>query len=399
MIRSRYLQQRARAGDPVALARILVSIPSVNPDLEPGGAGEEEIARQCAEWLGEWGYEVRLGRVAEGRWNVTASRGQGDPVLLLNGHLDTVGVRGMEGNPFSGELRGGRIWGRGAADMKGGVAMLLATAAGLAREPWPGGCLRLALTADEENASLGMQVLLQEGLSAHAAVVAEPTSLAVMPAHKGFLWIEGEVRGRAAHGSRYDLGVDAIFHAARFLAALEEVQEELEARPRHPLLGRPSFHVGTIQGGTAPSVYPHSCRFVLERRTLPGEGPAEAMAAFHRVFRDLKRNTPAMAGRLRQGLFRAGTEVPLDSPLVQGLLQAVREEGMPDKVEGMTAWVEAGCLNEAKIPAVCFGPGSIALAHGAVEWVAAEELALGTRILTRFARRFLEASGPFHGGW
>lgn len=397
MIRSQQVQDQARAGDPVALARILVSIPSVNPDLEVGGAGEEEVARQCAEWLVQWGYRVRLEEVALGRWNVTASRGEGGAVLLLNGHLDTVGVEGMEGDPFSGELRDGRIWGRGAADMKGGVAMVLATACELARGS-PPGCLQVALTADEENASTGMQALLREGLRADAALVAEPTSLSVMPAHKGFLWIEGEVVGKAAHGSRSDLGVDAIFHAARFLAALDEVQEELEAVAPHPLLGRPSFHAGTIQGGTAPSVYPQSCRFVLERRTLPGEGPADAMAAFLRVFEKVKRRTPGMTGTLHEGLFRPGTEVPVDSPLVQGLLAAAREEGLVGKVEGMTAWVEAAYLNEAHIPAVCFGPGSIALAHGAVEWVEAGEVVMGARVLTRFARGFLERFGALDGG-
>ncbi len=385
------VREEALLGDPVALTRAMVAIPSVNPELEAGGAGEEAMARQCGRWLERWGYAVELKEVAPGRWNVVARRtgggGEGR-TLILNGHLDTVGVGGMRGSPFGGEVREGGGWGRGSCDMKGGLAIILSTAAELSRLSHPGE-LVVALTADEEHASLGMQDFAGGGLRADGAVVCEPTELAVMPAHKGFLWVEAEFRGRAAHGSRPDQGVDAILHAARFLTALEPLGARLRGGPPHPLLTHPSFHTGTIRGGSAPSVYPDRCQLVLERRTLPGEAPSAVLREFQEVLDGVRAACPHVDGTLEAGLFRPGTEVPVDSSLVGSLLGAVREEGLVPRVEGMTAWVDAAFLNEAGVPAVCFGPGSIARAHGAEEWVPVEELEAGARILTRFARSFL----------
>jgi acetylornithine deacetylase len=386
--------EKAGSGDPVALTRAMVAIPSVNPELEEGGAGEEAMARQCGTWLDGWGYAVELAEVAPGRWNLVARRAGGGGegrTLILNGHLDTVGVGGMSIPPFGGEVREGRVWGRGACDMKGGLAIILSTAAELSRRPHAGE-LTVALTADEEHASVGMQAFAGGDVRADGAVVCEPTNLAVMPAHKGFLWVEAEFRGRAAHGSRPDQGVDAILHAARFLTALEPLGARLREGPPHPLLAYPSFHAGTVRGGSAPSVYPEGCHLVLERRTLPGEDPASVLGEFQEVLDGLRDSVPHLDGRLEAGLFRPGTEVPPDSWLVRTLLAAMEREGLQPGVEGMTAWVDAAFLNEAGVPAVCFGPGSIAQAHGAEEWVPVAELEAGARVLARFARSFLEGT-------
>lgn len=382
--------ERALEGHPVALTRALVAIPSVNPILEAGGAGEEGIARQCARWLEAWGFETRMMEVAPGRHNVVSvHRGQSSGAhLILNGHLDTVGVAGMGIPPFEGDISGGKVWGRGACDMKGGLAIILATARTLAREGHPG-VLTVAFTADEEHASVGMQAFVEEVGGAEGAVVCEPTSLAVMPAHKGFLWVDADFRGKAAHGSRPEEGVDAILHAGLFLAALKPLEAKIRESGRHLLLDYPSFHAGTIRGGSAPSVYPQDCRLVLERRTLPGEDPAALLAEFQEVLDRVSAENPGMDGKLKAGLFRPGTEVAVESPLVQGLLRASELEGGFGRVEAMTAWVDAAFLNEAGIPAVCFGPGSIAQAHSEREWVPVEELELGARILTRFALEFL----------
>ncbi len=380
---------QARTGDPVALARAMVAIPSVNPLMEEGGTGEEAMAQQCGAWLEGWGYEIKLEEVDTARWNVVATRGgSGGRRLILNGHLDTVGVGGMTVPPFDGDLSDGKVWGRGACDMKGGLAIILATAATLAKEDHPGE-LVVALTADEEHASIGMQAFSETVGGAAAAVVCEPTKLAVMPAHKGFLWVNAEFRGTAAHGSRPEEGVDAILHAGHFLAALGKLEARLLAGPKHPLLEYPSFHAGTIEGGSAPSVYPHRCKLVLERRTLPGEDPSAIMDEFREVLEEVREQVPEMDVALTPGLFRPGTEVPVASDLVQGLLAAMEAEGLERRVEAMTAWVDAAFLNEAGIPAVCFGPGSIAHAHSAKEWVPVQELEMGARILTRFAREFL----------
>lgn len=379
---------RAAAGDPVALTQAMVAIPSVNPAMEPGGAGEEVLAGQVQDWLRGWGYGTELLEVSPGRWNVVGRLGNEGEHLILNGHLDTVGVSGMEISPFSGQQRDGRVWGRGACDMKGGLAIILATAATLAKER-TGGTLTIAFTADEEHASIGMQEFSASVERATAAVVCEPTSLAIMPAHKGFLWVDVEFKGKAAHGSRPEEGVDAIAHAGHFLSALRDLEIRLREGPRHPLLGLPSFHSGTIQGGSAPSVYPDRCCLVLERRTLPGEEPQAILAQFQDILDGVKAEDPSVDAGLSQGLFRPGTEVPTGSSLVRQLLASAEEEGVKPKVEPMTAWVDAAFLNEVGIPSVCFGPGSIAQAHAAVEWVPTSELETGARILTRFARGFL----------
>lgn len=377
------------SGDPVALTRALVSIPSVNPTLAPGGTGESAIAAACASWLEGWGLDVRVDEVAPGRFNVVARLDGTGPTLLLNGHLDTVGVEGMRGDPFGASMSEGRIWGRGSCDMKAGVAALMSAAARVAGSgPRPN--LVVALTADEEHASLGMDALVRSGVRADMAVVCEPTRLAVMPAHKGFVWIEARFHGMAAHGSRPESGVDAIRHAALYLAALDRHAESLAARSRHPLLGRGTFHAGTISGGTAESVYPDACQLLLEQRTLPGESPESVLADFQGVLDDVAGREPRMKAALNVTLQRPGTEVPVESELVQGLLQASSAQGVEARVEGMTAWVDAAFLNQAGIPAVCFGPGDIAQAHTAEEWVAVEEVTSCADILETFARRVAE---------
>lgn len=386
------LGEAARAGDPVALARALVAVPSVNPVLAPGGAGEADVARLCAGWLAEWGFDPTVSEVAPGRHNVVARLEGTGPTLLLNGHLDTVGVEGMTVPPFAAELRDGRILGRGSCDMKGGIASLLAAAARLAAEG-ERPSLVVALTADEEHASLGMDALVRSGVRADLAVVCEPTSLAVMPAHKGFVWIRAAFRGRAAHGSRPDAGVDAIRHAGLYLAALDAYADTLRGRAAHKLLGHGSFHAGTIRGGTAESVYPDACALLLERRTLPGESPERVLSEFREVLDRLAKKEPSLTATLDVTLDRPGTEVTTDSVLVRGLLQACEECGVTPAVQGMTAWVDAAFLNEAGIPAVCFGPGDIGQAHSADEWIEASQILACADVLERFARSLVPASG------
>lgn len=376
----------------VEMARRLVQTASVNPVLEKGGTGEGEIAELVAGWLGQWGYSTRTTEVATGRFNVVARRGRGSgPALLLNGHLDTVGVEDMP-DPFSGDIREGRLYGRGAADMKGGVACILAAAARLAADELPGELI-VALTADEEHASLGMEALVASGIDADAAVVCEPTELAVMPAHKGFLWIEAVVKGRAAHGSRPELGVDAIAHAGHLLVAFEAEAARLARDTEHPLLGPASVHAGTVSGGSAPSVYPDRCEVVFERRTLPGETADQVMREAEAVLARARQGCPELDASLEPGLFRAGTEVPAASPVVQGLLGACERAGVAGTVAGMSAWVDACFLNRSGIPAVCFGPGSIAQAHTNGEWISISEIEACAKILTDFSRRFLGVRG------
>jgi acetylornithine deacetylase len=357
----------------------------VNPTLARGGAGEAAMATATARLLEGWGFDTVVHEVEPGRPNVVARLAGSGPTLLLNGHLDTVGVEGMTIDPFGAELVGTRLTGRGSCDMKGGVAALLAASCRLAADgPRPN--LIVALTADEEYASIGMAALVADAPAAELAVVCEPTSLAVMPAHKGFVWMEVDFRGRAAHGSRPDVGIDAIRHAGLYLAALDGHARDLAARPAHPLLGHGSFHAGTIRGGTAESVYPDRCRLLLERRTMPGERPDDVVAEFTAVLDEVQAREPELDATLRMTLERPGTEVPVESRLVQGLVEAGAAEGSPAPVQGMTAWVDAAFLNEAGVPAVCYGPGSIEQAHTDDEWIHVEEIRTCARVLERFAR-------------
>jgi acetylornithine deacetylase len=385
----------AEAGDPVALTRALVAIPSVNPALEADGAGEAAVAGYCARCLAEWGFAVETVDASPGRTSVVARHGDAGtgPTLLFNGHLDTVGVEGMTVPPFEGVLTGGRIVGRGACDMKAGVAALMAAARRLVLQGH-GGQLVVALTADEEHASCGMAALIERGLRADAAVVCEPTDLAVMPAHKGFAWYEVAFRGRAAHGSRPEVGVDAIRHAGLFLSALDDLDRELSGRTPHPLLGHGSLHAGTISGGVAPSVYPERCVLTLERRTLPGEDPSSVRAEVEQVLARAAETTSAMQASLVQTLVRPATEVEGGHPLVRGLLEALSRQGRTARIAGMTAWVDAAFLNEAGTPTVCFGPGSIAQAHGPDEWVEVDQITACADILVDFGSRLLQTGIP-----
>ena len=379
--------ETARSADPVALARLLVRVPSVNPSLAPGGEGEGRIAEVAATLLRGWGFDVETPEVASGRRNVVARmEGSGKATLMLNGHLDTVGVEGMTVPPFGAQMLGSRLVGRGACDMKGGVAALLAAAARLAAVgPRPN--LLVVLTADEEHASLGMDAFVRGGLSADLAVVCEPTGLAVMPAHKGFVWVRGTFRGRAAHGSLPEEGIDAIRHAALFVSALDRYGEALRSRVPHPLLGYGSVHAGTIHGGSAPSVYPEHCEVQLECRTMPGTSADTVLAELQTVLDGVRAREADLRAELLVTLARPGSEVSAESALVRGLLAACEAHRVRPDVRGMTAWVDAAFLNEAGVPAVCFGPGSTAQAHTADEWIETSEIVACADVLETFARR------------
>lgn len=388
--------------DAVALAQALVATPSVNPELDPDGAGEAAIAALTADWLTAWGFHVEMVDAAPGRPSVVArlERGPG-PSLILNGHLDTVGVAGMTIDPFDPAVLDGRLWGRGSADMKGGVAAALAAARDVVRDAAAGvsggfaGTLIVALTADEEEAGRGARGLVAAGLKADGAIVCEPTSLDIMPAHKGFTWIEVRFRGRAAHGSRPDRGVDAIHHAGRFLARLGQLEAALTGGEPHPLLGHGSVHAGTIRGGTAPSVYPESCTLVLERRTLPGEGEDAFRGEVAAVLEALRPELPALDVDVRVTLHRNGADVSPDHPLVTAMVEAARTAGgsgggaLEPAIVGMTAWVEAATWVEGGTPAICFGPGGIEAAHSADESAPVDEIRAAHRALAELVRRFL----------
>jgi acetylornithine deacetylase len=247
----------------------LVSTPSVNPSLGPGD-GEAEAAELAATLLGDAGLEVERVEPERGRTSIVGTLRGHDPgpTLMLNGHLDTVPEGGMA-DAFCPRIDGDRLYGRGSYDMKGGVAACIAAARTLARMGAPfAGTLQVSAVADEEHGSLGTRAVL-EGTSPTAVVVTEPTGLVPCSAHRGFAWIEIRTRGRAAHGSMPELGVDANLMMGRVLAAFDGMSGALHASEPHPILGRGSQHVSRLEGGGVPSVYADRCRLELERRTVP----------------------------------------------------------------------------------------------------------------------------------
>jgi acetylornithine deacetylase len=370
-------------GDAVALARALIQIDSRNPTLAPDSPGEGDCARTLASVLDDWGFSVHLMEGVPGRPNVVARIGPaGAPALMLNGHLDVVGVEGMVHEPFSAENRNGRMYGRGSADMKGGLAAICAAAAMGASSRSKRQILVTAVV-DEEYESLGMRALLAAGIRAEEAIIAEPTRLAVCPAHRGFAWFDVELRGRAAHGSRYDLGLDAITHAGLLLTELDRLERTRQAGPTHPLLGRGSLHASTIEGGVGMSTYPELCNLAIERRTIPGESVQKATREITDACARVKSDRPEFDARVTLSTAQLPSDVPVDAPIVRRLVGAVEREGIPVRIEGLSAWTDAAILNEAGIPTVCFGPGDIALAHAAEEFVPVDDIERATRVLAR----------------
>ena len=375
-------------GNAVALLEALVRLDSRNPTLVPGAPGEGELATFLEGVLSQWGLETRLQEVERGRPNVIATlRGTGSGrSLMFNGHIDTVDVAGMIHPPFDAERRAGRVYGRGASDMKGGVAAMCAAAARLRGSL--AGDLVIACVVDEEWASLGTRALLDAGIRTDAAVVTEPTNLRLMPAHKGFLWLDIAVTGRAAHGSRWDIGIDAIRGAGLVLAELDRMDRELLPRQSHRLLGRPSIHASLISGGSGMSTYPDRCVVRVERRTLPGEENPDVMASIESACRRVREARPEFGIDVTLSLSQPPSDVSDDAPIVTALADSLADRGLPSESAGMSAWTDAALLNERGIPAICFGPGDMGLAHAAEEYIEEREIESATETLVSLAQRW-----------
>jgi acetylornithine deacetylase len=359
----------------IDLARRLVRTDSVNPSLVPGAAGEAAIARLVADELAAIGARTALHEPEPGRTSVVGVlRGAGGGrSLMLNAHLDTVGVAGMA-DPFSGELRDGRIHGRGAYDMKGALAACIAAARALRDAGVPlAGDVVVAGVADEEHASLGTFDLVDR-YRVDGAIVTEPTSLALCLAHKGFVWLEVTTRGRAAHGSRPGLGIDANLRMGRVLVRLEAVERDLHRGRRHPLVGRASLHAATLHGGTGLSTYAASCTLGIERRTIPGETEADAVAEIRAILDALRAEDPSFEADLSVRLARAPFEARPDSALAACAADALAAAlGRPADIIGDSPWMDAAILGAAGIDTIVLGPHGTG-AHADDEWVDAESV-------------------------
>lgn len=382
----------------------LVRIDSVNPSLAEGGAGESEIAAYVAEVLREIGLEVAVHEPQPGRPSVVgrlggARAGPAGPTLMWNAHYDTIGVEGMEA-PFEPEIRGGRLYGRGAYDMKGSVAAGLAAARALVETGTElAGELLVASVADEEYASLGTADLLDR-YDVDAAIVTEPSGLDLCLAHRGFVWIRVETRGRAAHGSDYEAGIDANLRMGRFLSRLEEHGRNLRRRPGHWLLGPPSLHAPLLRGGTGLSTYADRSALHIERRTVPRETVGQVEHELRELLAELADEDPTFVASLEILFSRDPFETDEDAEIVKVVRRvAERVLGREPAVVGESPWMDSALLAGAGVDTVVFGPAGGG-AHASEEWVDLASVARLARILAGSAVAYCGAAGgkPSAGG-
>ena len=366
----------------------LVAIDSVNPSLVPGGAGEAAVAQAAAHRMRRSGLDVQIEDVVKGRPNVVGvleGRSQG-PTLMFCGHLDTVGVIGMT-EPFNPVERDGKLYGRGAQDMKGGLAAMISAAESIANSGGlESGRLVVAGVIDEEFKSLGADALVKSW-KADAAVITEPTDMVIGIGHKGYQWVEVETQGRAAHGSRPTEGRDAILRMGRVLARLESLSQQLQLKHAHPIVGRASLHASLIEGGRELSTYPDHCSLQMERRTIVGEPEDVALREVEEILDSLRREDGEFEGTASMLFGQPPYETPPDHALPQLLEDAMGRLGGRTNRSGMTFWTDAAILGKAGIPTVIFGPGGAGL-HGLDEHVIVAEVIICRDALIELARDF-----------
>jgi acetylornithine deacetylase len=372
----------------IRLLRELVAVNSVNPTLVRGAPGEREIADLIAAEMRRGGLDVSVETVTHGRPNVVGilegrTRGRS---LMFCGHTDTVGVTGMI-DPFTPQEHSGRLYGRGAQDMKGGVAAMISAATSIAqRGSLECGRLVVACVVDEEHSSIGADALVKSW-RADAAVVTEPTDLQIAVGHKGFAWVDIVVHGKAAHGSRPAEGQDAILRLGRVLSRLETLDRALQAQPPHPLVGTGSLHASIIEGGRELSSYPDRASVQIERRTLPSEAEAIALHEVQQILDALAAKDPTFRAEATAMFSRPAYEIGPDHELPGVLSDALAHAGGRPRISGASFWTDAAVLGHAGIPSVLFGPGGAGL-HSTEEYVNVADVIVCRDALVELARRF-----------
>ena len=372
------------------LLAALVRLPSVNPmgrtSIPPEITFEHRVTAFLEEQLRALDIPVERQTVAPGRDNLIARYTPPTPSpfsVLWECHQDTVPIDGMVVEPFGGVIESGRLYGRGACDVKAGAAAMLTAFARLVREKPPGSAaVTLAFTVDEEHTFLGVQHLMKSGLRTDCAIVAEPTLLNIVKAHKGVVRWQIETSGVACHSSRPDLGINAVYRMARIVTAIETYASRLMQTRSDPLLGPPTLSVGMIQGGVSPNTVPDSCRIELDRRLLPGEQAADAPADLDAFIRQ---QTETPFNTIPPKLSCPPLHSPSAGTLIQRLGQAIDAEVGTHEVIGVPFGTDASTIADAGIPAVVFGPGDIQQAHTKDEWVDLQQVEQAARILFRFA--------------
>jgi len=368
--------------DPVELLCALTAINSVNSSLVPGAPGESEIADFISKWFSDRDFEVTRLEERAGRPSIVAvSKGAtSDRKIMLNGHIDTVTIASYEGEPLNPIQKDGNVYGRGTFDMKGGLAAMM-VAANRAAKSGINGQVIVAAVADEEHASFGTEEVLKR-FTADVGIVAEPTMLGLTIAHKGFSWFDVVIHGRAAHGSRHDLGIDAISKAGHALVALESYAQELLTRNKIEFLETGSLHASIIRGGEEDSSYPAECTISIERRTVPGETHETVSAEIKAILDGLVATVPDFNYSLIEGLARRPLQVSRDHKIVKSIQNHYQaHKGTDVTLRGEWYWTDAALMNDAGITSVLFGVDGEG-AHAATEWATETSVHTVTAVIT-----------------
>ena len=348
----------------------MVQINSVNPGLDENGPGEYEIGMYIAERLQEMGVEPIIDELSAGRLNVTGMiKGDGTGrSLMLNAHMDTVGVKGMA-EPFSGRIEDGKLYGRGAYDMKGSIAAILGAAKSIQESSiMPKGDLVLSFVADEEYESIGAEALVKK-IRTDDAIVAEPTDLRLCTAHRGFGIWKITTKGKTAHGGNHHLGVDANGNMGLLMAELYGWSEQLHNEKVHPLCGAASMHLPLVNGGRSLFVYSHECEIHVERRTLPGENREVIEGELRELMEELERRHAGFKASLELVIWRSPYEIETGKSIVKRVTNSLNKAtGIQTEIIGHTWWEDSAIFGDAGIETVVLGPigGGI---HEDVEWV------------------------------
>ena len=375
--------------DSEKLLRELIALPSVNPAFLPVGdarAGEQRVADFLAATAARAGLDVDFSDALPGRPNLiarlgpTGSRSRPRHCVVLAPHMDTVGHVAMPDTLFRPVKKGDRLFGRGACDTKGSVAAMLTALSNVARSATRPRETEIIFTAlvDEESGQAGSRALVRDGFRADLAIVGEPTCLQVVTAHKGDLWLTLRTRGQAAHGARPELGRNAVHAMARVVEWLETDYAALLAKKRHPLLGRATVNVGTIRGGTQPNIVPDLCEITIDRRTIPGETQAGVIRELRSLLKAQGFAVELVDDKSTAPCWPMETDAKL--PLVQTLMSNVKQRA----ALGVHYFSDASVFAHGGTPAVLFGPGDIAQAHTADEWISLRSLEGATAVLTKF---------------
>jgi len=368
--------------DPVELLCALTEINSVNNTLVPGAPGESEIADFIGQWFTDRNFEVTRLEATPGRPSIVAcSKGAvTDSKIMLNGHIDTVTIASYEGDGLKAIRKDGNVYGRGTFDMKGGLAAQM-VAAHRAVQLGITGQVIVAAVSDEEHGNIGTEEVLKH-FTADVGVVAEPTMLGLTVAHKGFVWFDLTINGMAAHGSRHDLGIDAISKAGYALVALDKYAAELTARPHVKYLKTPSVHASIIKGGEEISSYPAQCSIAIERRTVPGETPEGVRTELVAILDEVAANTKDFSYELGGGFTRAPLQVSEEHEIVRLIQNKFQSHtGTPIGFRGEWYWTDAALMNDAGITTVLFGVDGEG-AHAAIEWATESSVHTVAEVLT-----------------